>query len=330
MRKSFAFWIENYLFYPNFLQTILAYFLSPLSFIYLNICKIKKFYSKPINFNIPIISIGNLVVGGSGKTPLTIELAKRYEKVFIVLRGYKRDSKGLQIVSLDGEIKTDINNSGDEAMLLAKSLKKASVIVSENRVEAIKRAKTLGAKVIFLDDGFSKYNIKKFDILLSSKKEPKHNFCLPSGAYRMPKSFYKYANLILKEDDDFKRIVSLRHLEKNDLKKEININELNKDFTKKNLLLSAISKPKRLLEFFPKNMGLECEFFPDHHDFTKKELNDILLKYENFNIFCTQKDLVKLEKHIFFFNKKNIYSMDLELKLIKNDFLQKEPFISLS
>ncbi len=330
MKKTFAFWIENYLFYPNSLQTILAYFLSPLSFIYSNICKVKKFYSKPVNFNIPIISVGNLVVGGSGKTPLTIELAKRYEKVFIILRGYKRDSKGLQIISLNGEIKSDINISGDEAMLLAKSLKKASVIVGEDRVKAIKKAKTLGAKVIFLDDGFSKYNIKKFDILLRSEEEPKHDFCLPSGAYRIPKSFYKYATLVLKENEDFKRIVSFKHLEKNDFKKEVNINEFSKDFTKKNLLLSAISKPKRLLEFFPKNVELECEFFPDHHDFTKNELSDILLKYDNFNIFCTQKDLVKLEKHIFFFNKRNIYSMDLELELIRNDFLQKEPFASLS
>jgi tetraacyldisaccharide 4'-kinase len=74
-------------------------------------------------------------------------------------------------------------------MLLANSLKNATVIVSEDRVKAILKAKELGCKIIFLDDGFSKYQIAKFNILLKPKDEPTNNFCIPSGGYREPKEF---------------------------------------------------------------------------------------------------------------------------------------------
>lgn len=182
-------------------------------------------------------------------------------------------------------------------MLLATSLKNATVIVSEDRVLGIKKAKELGCKVIFLDDGFSKYNIKKFDILLKPKDEPTNNFCIPSGAYREPKSFYKKANLVLKEGIDFKREV-----------------EIKKDGTKsklpeKTILLTAISKPKRLLEFLPKN--IETIFFEDHHTFTKDDIDTILKKYKDFGIVTTQKDFVKLEQ----FDLNNLYIMDLKIKI---------------
>ncbi|WP_066359970.1 tetraacyldisaccharide 4'-kinase [Aliarcobacter cryaerophilus] len=297
MKKEIILWIEDYLFFPNSFQKILSYLLLPFSFFYIFIIFIKRVTSSKIDFGIPIISIGNLTVGGSGKTPITIELAKNIKDVCVILRGYGRVSKGLFVVSLNGEIKVDVSKSGDEAMLLASSLKNATVIVSEDRVLGIKKAKELGSKVIFLDDGFSKYNIKKFDILLKPKDEPTNNFCIPSGAYREPKSFYKKANLVLKEGIDFKREV-----------------EIKKDGTKsklpeKTILLTAISKPKRLLEFLPKN--IETIFFEDHHTFTKDDIDTILKKYKDFGIVTTQKDFVKLEK----FHLKNIYIMDLKIKI---------------
>jgi tetraacyldisaccharide 4'-kinase len=111
---------------------------------------IKRAMAKPIDFGIPIISVGNIIVGGSGKTPVTIKLASKYENVCIILRGYGRASKGLQIVSINGKIQVDVKTSGDEAMLLANSLPKATIIVSEDRIKAILKAKELGCKIIFL------------------------------------------------------------------------------------------------------------------------------------------------------------------------------------
>ncbi|AZL54001.1 tetraacyldisaccharide 4'-kinase [Aliarcobacter skirrowii] len=310
MKQKLILWLENYLFFPNSFQKILSYLLLPLSFIYLLVILFKRLKASKIDFNIPIVSVGNLTIGGSGKTPITIELAKNFNDICVILRGYGRESKGLFVVSLKGEIKVDVKTSGDEAMLLASTLKNATIIVSEDRVEAIKKAKELGCKIVFLDDGFSKYSIKKFDILLKPKDEPTNSFLIPSGAYREPKSFYKKANLVLKEDIDFKRVVTI--------KKENKEVEL----PKKRVLLTAISKPNRLLEFLPKN--IETIFFEDHHNFTKDEIDNILDNYRDFAIVTTQKDFVKLEK----FNLKNLYIMDLSIKISqKVDFTALKNYI---
>ncbi len=258
----------------------------------------KRILAKPINFGIPIISIGNLIVGGSGKTPMTIYLAKNKKNICVILRGYGRNSKGLVIVSLYGKILENTQNSGDEAMLIARSLPNATVIVSENRVEAILKAKELGCEIVFLDDGFSKYNIAKFDILLRPKIEPTNVFCLPSGGYREPMMMYSTANLVLKEGVDFKRIVTYKY-------KGESVGVL----PEKLLLLTAISKPNRLLEFLPN--GVKLIAFEDHHNFTNEEIGLILKDYPNYAIITTQKDMVKLEK----FDIKELYLMDLELSL---------------
>lgn len=261
---------------------------------------IKRTKARESDFEIPVISVGNLIVGGSGKTPITIKLASKYENPCIILRGYGRASKGLYVISQNGKVLEDIQTSGDEAMLLANSLPNASVIVSENRVEAIKKAKELGCKIVFLDDGFSKYNIKKFNILLRPKKEPTNFFCLPSGGYREPKGMYFYADLELQEGKDFFRIITI----KKDNKEAV--------LPKKTVLLTAISKPDRLLEFLPE--GTKMISFPDHHTFTKEEIESISDTYEDYAIVTTGKDLVKLKK----FKVRNLYLMDLDIKIDEN------------
>lgn len=257
----------------------------------------KRAFAKELDFDIPVISIGNIIVGGSGKTPIAIKLASSYENSCVILRGFGRESKGLFVISNKGNILEDVNISGDEAMLLAKSLPSSTVIVSENRIEAIKKAKELGCKIIFLDDGFSKYSIKKFNILLRPKVEPTNFYCLPSGGYREPKGFYSYADLELQEGKDFNRIISIK---KDSV--EIKLN-------KKLVVLTAISKPKRLLDFLPKDIELLA--YPDHHTFTILEIKEIKEKYKDYQIITTGKDLVKLES----FNIKNLYLMDLDIKI---------------
>ena len=121
---------------------------------------------KKKSFNVPIVSVGNLIVGGSGKTPFVIALASRFKNVAIISRGYGRKSQGLVEVSRNGEILVDVRQSGDEPMLMATSLSQASVIVSEDRHKAIELAREQGAKLIILDDGFNRVEIEKFEILL--------------------------------------------------------------------------------------------------------------------------------------------------------------------
>ncbi|MFY9089154.1 tetraacyldisaccharide 4'-kinase [Arcobacter aquimarinus] len=300
MKQKLHLWIEEYLFFPNNFQKIISFLLIPLTFIYMLIILTKRAMAKEIEFGIPVISIGNIIVGGSGKTPVTINLASKYEDVCVILRGYGRASKGLQIVSLRGKILLDVKSSGDEAMLLANSLPKATIIVSEDRVKAILKAKELACKIVFLDDGFSKYQISKFNILLRPKDEPTNIFCLPSGGYREPKSFYASADLELLEGRDFKRVITI--------KKDGKVCEL----PSRTLLLTAISKPKRLLEYLPKDIKMVS--FPDHYTFTKEDISNIQEEYKDFSFLTTGKDLVKLKE----FKIKNLYLMDLEIEISSN------------
>jgi tetraacyldisaccharide 4'-kinase len=258
---------------------------------------IKRAMAKEIEFGIPIISVGNIIVGGSGKTPITIKLASKYENACVILRGYGRASKGLFVISQNGKILEDVKTSGDEAMLLANSLPNATIIVSENRIKAILKAKELGCKIVFLDDGFSKYQISKFNILLRPKDEPTNIFCLPSGGYREPKGFYAQADIELLENNDFKRVITIKK------------DGIESTIPSKTILITAISKPKRLLEYLPKN--IEMISFPDHYDFTQEDIFKIQEKYKDYSFLTTGKDFVKLKR----FNLNNIYLMDLDIKI---------------
>jgi tetraacyldisaccharide 4'-kinase len=212
MKRFFTLWIEQYLFFPNLFQRLISIAFFPLTILYCIVVAYKRISAHPIDFDINIISIGNLIVGGSGKTPVTIALAKEKEDAFVILRGYGRTSKGMIVVSQKGKILVDSEQSGDEAMVLARSLPNGSVIVAENRIEGILKAKELGAKIIFLDDGYRHHNIKKFDILIRPNEEPTNLFCLPSGGYRETKMMYAFVPVVLRDGEDFKRIVTLKKM----------------------------------------------------------------------------------------------------------------------
>ncbi|MBE7358150.1 tetraacyldisaccharide 4'-kinase [Campylobacter sp. RM12327] len=275
-RQKIHLWINRYFYRPNLFDVFLSIALLPFSFVYGFLVCIKKLCFKPKNFDIKIISVGNIIVGGSGKTPLVkaiYELFSPQVKTFIVLRGYKRKSSGCLLVANDGEIFLDVIKSGDEAMEYAKF--KANVIVSEDRKLGIDMAKKYGAKLIIFDDGFSKFDIKKFDILLKPQIEPFFSFTFPSGAYRYPTFFYKFANFIPQNSDIIKN------------SKIINPSN-------KMLLVTAIANPHRLKDYFDKCVGIE--FYPDHYDFNKNELLNLLQKYQATTLLVTMKDFVKIER----------------------------------
>ena len=232
-----------------------------------------RFKTKVVqDFDIDIVSVGNLSVGGSGKTPLVTALASKYEDTAVVLRGYGRSSKGLHVISNAGEILEGVDVSGDEAMIYAKKLPKTIVIVSEDRKEGILKAKELGAKIVFLDDAYSKHDIKKLDILIDV--ESKNRSCLPSGPFRERLWPSKEA-YVLKDGIDFKRTTQL------------------KDKCDKMSLVTAIARPGRLDEFLPKVVSKN--YFEDHHSFIKNEIEDILQRDASDSVLVTYKDFVKLE-----------------------------------
>lgn len=228
--------------------------------------------TKPEDFGIKIVSIGNLNVGGSGKTPLTTALALKYADVAIILRGYGRKSKGLQVIKNQKEILCDVETSGDEAMIYAHKLPDAIVIVSEDRKKGILKAKELGARLVFLDDGYSKHGIAKLDLLIDV--ETPNNYCLPSGPYRERLWNSKAAN-VLREGVDFTRVVEL------------------KDKYDKMSLTTAIARPGRLDKYLPDVVSKN--YFEDHHAFTKSELEEILRRDNSDTLLVTYKDFVKIE-----------------------------------
>ncbi|GAA7497756.1 tetraacyldisaccharide 4'-kinase [Helicobacter pylori] len=273
--KSDKPFLERYFYDPTLLQKGLIFALYPFSLIYQFIATIKRKTAKKHDFKIPIISIGNLIAGGSGKTPFILEIAPRYQKVAVVSRGYQRDSKGLVVVSVKGNILVPQKTAGDEAYLLALNLKQASVIVSEKRELGVLKALELGSKIVFLDDGF-RFNFHQFNALLKPKVPPYYSFCLPSGLYRESIESYKEAHLVITEDKDYKRITSIAHP------------------TKRMLLVTAIANPSRLDAFLPKEVVKKL-YFRDHAPFDLELLEKEFHNNNATSLLVTSKDLVKLQ-----------------------------------
>ncbi|MDA3073265.1 MULTISPECIES: tetraacyldisaccharide 4'-kinase [unclassified Campylobacter] len=279
----FKIWLEKNLYDPGVIWLIISFFLLPLSIIFGFIQMIRRALIKPKDYGIAVVSVGNLTLGGSGKTPLVGAIFTEFSPEIptcIILRGYGRKSHGLQYVAKNGEILCDIKTSGDEAMLYAKTLKNASVLVSENRENAIMQAKKDGFALVILDDGFSKFHIEKFEIVLRPSDSPLLPLPLPVAGYRYPPNFYKFADFIPSLDD---------------IKSTSEISNFPNPHTDKEntILISAIAKPWRLKEF--EKHAKASFYFPDHYDFTKDEIQNLLHKSSATHIICTAKDFVKLE-----------------------------------
>jgi len=301
-KKNLVSYFERLFFRPNLLDWVIISILSPLSLLYATIMFFRRAFSSKKSYSVPIISIGNLTVGGSGKTPFVIALASRYDDTYIISRGYGRESRGLVEVSDRGNILVDVYQSGDEPMLMAKSLKKSSVIVSEDREVAIALAISKGAKIIFLDDGFNRVNIKKFDILLFPKSI-KNFMPFPAGPFREFLFSKYFADLSLIEEVDFRRIVEI-------------VNP-----TKSMILVTAISNPHRLDKFLPEGV-IDKIYLEDHAYFDKIKLEKRMKELNASSLLLTQKDEVKMSKFNF-----SLSIMQLELNVESYIFKEIDEYI---
>ena len=293
---------EEMFFAPKWYHYPLILLLLPLSIIYGVIMSVRRMVTSQKNFGIPIISIGNIIVGGSGKTPFVIALATRLEDVVIISRGYGRKSKGLVEVSSEGKILVDVTQSGDEPMLMAQSLPHASVIVSADREVAIALAKEKGAKCIILDDGFNRVEIEKFEIVLEPE-QIKNYLPFPAGAFREFWFNKKYADIVAKEGESFERQVHFENL------------------TSKMLLVTAISNPHRLDSYLPEGV-VQKVYLEDHAYFEEEKLKILLSKYEAQSLLVTEKDRVKMQGF-----KLPISEMKLKLEIKETIYTQVSEYI---
>lgn len=156
----------------------------------------------------PVISVGNISVGGTGKTPFVLHLIERLRvlhpgrglKIAVVSRGYRRRGKGTEIVSDGRRVTGNLLTAGDEPFMLAESTHGVVVIVDNNRVRGARLAgDQFKASVIVADDGFQHRRLKRdLDIVLLDGRNPLGNrLLLPAGVLREPVASLKRAGLVL-------------------------------------------------------------------------------------------------------------------------------------
>ena len=180
----------------HFFRQILFPFFMPMSWLYgCTIWVRNQFYNfgwiKTTSFDKPIISVGNITSGGTGKTPLVIYLAqlllKNGNKPGIISRGYGRKSQGIQIVHDGKELLIDAKTSGDEPYLMARVLKKVPVIVCADRSHGIRQLLDYySVNMIIMDDSFQHRKVNRdLDIVTVSSNDKKIDYrLLPWGNLR--------------------------------------------------------------------------------------------------------------------------------------------------
>jgi tetraacyldisaccharide 4'-kinase len=147
---------------------------------------------RSVDVGVPVISVGNMTMGGTGKTPLVEQIVNmclgRNRRVAVVSRGYRRKSQGVVVVSDGHRLLADASQGGDEPVQIARKYPMAVVVVGERRVDAARKAVELKADVIVLDDGFQhRYLHRDLDIVvLDSRKDLFRTSMIPAGERREP------------------------------------------------------------------------------------------------------------------------------------------------
>ena len=306
--------------------------LGPLSFLIKIIHRIRRFaYNygmiKVQYFEVPIISVGNLALGGTGKTPFTLWLSHYLnslnKKILILSRGYKGNLEHKSGLLRSGEKFTfDPVEHGDEPLMMARELRHGGVVVGKNRDLNLKYFfEDESPDVVLLDDGHQylrlgrKMNIVMFDALMPIDKYK----VFPLGYLREEMATLKnvdiviigHCDLVKKEDLATLKELIHSHLEKDTLiiemyYKSIGFFDKNHQFvlkpeeikSNKVICVSGVASPASFFSMIEQLGGIIAakHTFPDHHYYTTKELVPIIQKAKenNLRIITTEKDIVKI------------------------------------
>jgi tetraacyldisaccharide 4'-kinase len=278
-------------------------------------CGILKSYT----FDVPIIAVGNLSVGGTGKTPqieYLIRLLSENFSVATLSRGYKRKSEGFLLADASSNAEV----LGDEPFQFYKKFKNILVAVDANRKNGIQQllSQTPKPEVILLDDAYQHRKVKAgFYILLTSYGELySDDFMLPTGNLRESRNGAKRANIIIVT----KCPANLSEAERNSIKNRLKIagnqklcftniefdefvyseKEVRKvkDIASTDkLLVAGIAKPQSFFGYL-QAANDRCMTFPDHHHFSEKDILNIKNKSLKKIIITTEKDFVRLQGRI--------------------------------
>ncbi len=294
---------------------------------YIVIKKRKNGYKNKVS-GVKIISIGNITLGGTGKTEFVMFLIKLLKsETGVVLRGYKKKNKSKAVEVLKDSSALLV---GDEPLMI-KQKTDVPVFVASSRIDGVKALKEkYRVKRIILDDGFQHFNIKRdINIVLIDYTNPfGNNHLIPAGFLREPVSSLKDADLavITKYDEEY----SVKHkkqdieniIKKYNRKIKILYSRYIPDFNykkfknKKIIIFSALANNEYFLFLVKKYLepiDLKIFTFPDHYLYNENDLKKIFryFKSNNFNyIFTTEKDIVKIK------NRKGINVFKIKFKLI--------------
>lgn len=313
-----------------FQNKLVQILLSPLSLLYgIGVSLIDFFYKKEllkgIEFDLPLISVGNLSVGGAGKTPhieYLIQLLRPYLNVATLSRGYKRKTKGYLTV----QVQDDAEKVGDEPLQFKRKFPDVHVAVAENRTFAIPKimGESPQTQVILLDDAFQHRAIKPgLNILLTEYSYPfTDDYLLPSGRLREWRSAYQRADILIvskcpdkiseEERQHFIKKIKpfphqkiffsfykyqqpyyiLNHRYPTRLEKDVDV-----------LLICAIARTDYLVDFLEDQVhSVKVMEYEDHRYFSKFDVSFLKTTFDKIDskkkiIITTEKDAMRLQLH---------------------------------
>ena len=323
--------------------------LYPLAFIFFVITSLKNFlfeinFLKSKKFDLPLIGIGNLSFGGTGKTPMSEFIIENLNQKFnlaFLSRGYKRTTKGFVLATNHSKVEI----IGDEPFQIFKKFKNIKVAVDENRANGIKNLIQMfpGLDAVVLDDVFQHRSINlKLNILLTTYDKPFFkDYLAPIGTLRESTKGMQRANIIVitkcpynMEDEKKELIIKKLSLKSNqDVffssvsydevlygKDKRNISQLE---NRKVLLITGIADTNSIVEYLNlKKIDFIHISFEDHHVYNQSDYLKISRKFENYSIITTEKDFYKISDLSL---KNDIYYLKIKTKFLQSEtkFIQK-------
>ncbi len=315
--------------------------LFPFAILYGLITSIRNFlFDKGIlqsySFDLPIIAVGNLSVGGTGKTPqieYLIRLLSNQYTIATLSRGYKRKSKGFVLATVD----TTAAILGDEPYQFHQKFPSLQVAVDADRKNGIEQllAQTHPPQVILLDDAYQHRKVKAgFYVLLTAYDDLfSDDILLPTGNLRESRSGAQRADVIvvtkcpttLSEVEQAQIIQSIRKFADvpvyfssiyydttvHSATDSISVSEIQQSDC---ILLAGIAKPASFYNFLKKPESI-CLTYPDHHHFSDSDIQEIKQKAGNKRIVTTEKDYVRLKDSIL---NEQLYYLPIQTSFIAN------------
>jgi tetraacyldisaccharide 4'-kinase len=276
-----------------------------------------------IQFSVPVISVGNLSVGGTGKTPhveYLVHLLRYQYRVATMSRGYKRRTQGFFIA----DVHTNAMKIGDEPMQYHLKFPELTVSVAEERMTAIPQLlqQRPEIEVVLLDDAYQHRSVKAgLNLLITDYSKPFYkDFILPYGGLREARKSYKRADAIIvskcppsmtkAEADAMKQLIKpfdYQHVFFTSIHYDSPYDFFfrEKVALRNNhaILVCCIARPEPLVSYLKETTNdVHVLSYPDHHYFLKKDMEEIKAAYDNWNvtnkvIVTTEKDASRMHLH---------------------------------